>query len=171
MTFRGVPVVISHTTARSRSVNEESKSRAAPVVATPSIRRNCKGSRCPSVVVMETAEHWNRDDFAGVVVVHRAIRDSLPNTLARSGSVEIANILPGDVVEVLVVEEEHVIEGLAPEAADKSFSNGIHIRRRQYMGNPSRCHRRTVSGCTMARARARWAAPRLRAGSEAGQTS
>jgi hypothetical protein len=30
---------------------------------------------------METAEHRNRDDFAGVVLVHRAIRDSLPDTL------------------------------------------------------------------------------------------
>jgi hypothetical protein len=75
---------------------------------------------------METAENRNRDDLAGVVVVHRAVRDSLPNTLMRSGFVEIADILPGDVFEVLVVEEEHVIEGLAPQAADKSFTNGIH---------------------------------------------
>ena len=48
------------------------------VVATPSIRRNREGSRGLSVVVMETAEHWNRDDLAGVVVVHRATRDPLP---------------------------------------------------------------------------------------------
>jgi len=35
------------------------------VVATPSIRRNSQGSRGSSVVVMETAEHRNRDDLAG----------------------------------------------------------------------------------------------------------
>jgi len=47
----------------------------------------------------------------------------------RSGLVQIADISPGDVFEVLVVEEEHVIEGLAPQAADKSFTNRIHVRR------------------------------------------
>jgi hypothetical protein len=29
---------------------------------------------------------------------------------------------------VLVVEEEHVVKGLAPQAADKSFAHGIHVR-------------------------------------------
>jgi len=77
---------------------------------------------------MEAAEHWNRDDLAGVVVVHRPIRNPLPNTLMRSGRVEIADILPGDVFEVLVVEEEHVIGGLATQAANKSFTNGIDVR-------------------------------------------
>jgi hypothetical protein len=77
----------------------------ASVVATSSIRWNRRqGSRGPSVVVVETAEHWNRDDLAVAVVVHRPIRDSLPDTLMRSGLVEIADILPGDVFEVLVVE-------------------------------------------------------------------
>jgi hypothetical protein len=76
---------------------------------------------------METAEHWNRDDLAGVVVVHGPIRDPLPNTLMRSGLVEIADILPGDVFEVLVVEEEHVIEGLATQAAKKSGSPNIRV--------------------------------------------
>jgi hypothetical protein len=70
---------------------------------------------------METAEHRNRDDFAGVVLVHRAIRGSLPDTLMRSGLVEIADVFPGHVLEVLVVEDEHVIEGLAPQATDKIF--------------------------------------------------
>jgi hypothetical protein len=77
---------------------------------------------------MQTAEHRNGDDRAGLIVVRRAIRDPLPNTLMRSGRVEVADILPGDIFRVLGVEQEHVIEGLAPQAADKSFANGIHVR-------------------------------------------
>jgi hypothetical protein len=77
---------------------------------------------------METAEHRNRDDLASVVVVHRANRDPLPNTLMRSRGVEVADILPGDIFQVLVVEEEHVVKGLAPQATDKSFADGIHVR-------------------------------------------
>jgi hypothetical protein len=65
---------------------------------------------------METAEHRNRDDLASVVVAHWAIRDPVPNTLMRSRRVEIADILPGDIFQVLVVEEEHVVKGLAPQA-------------------------------------------------------
>jgi hypothetical protein len=76
---------------------------------------------------METAEHRNRDDLASVVVVHRAIRSPLPNTLMRSRRVEVVDILPGDSFQVLVVEEEHVVKGLAPQAADKSFAAGIHV--------------------------------------------
>lgn len=53
------------------------------------------------------------------------IRDPLPNTLMRSGLVEIADIFPGDVFEVLLVEEERAIEGLATQAAYKSFTSGI----------------------------------------------
>jgi len=37
----------------------------------------------------------------------------------RSGLVESADILPGEVFEVLVVEEEYLIEGLATQAASK----------------------------------------------------
>jgi hypothetical protein len=36
--------------------------------------------------------------------------------------------LPGDIFKVPVVEEEHVVKGLAPQAADKSFANRIHVR-------------------------------------------
>jgi hypothetical protein len=64
----------------------------------------------------------------GVVVVHRPIRNPLPYTLMRSGLVEIAHILPGDIFEVLVVEEEHVLEGFASQTADEPFANGIHVR-------------------------------------------
>jgi hypothetical protein len=46
----------------------------------------------------------------------------------RSGRVETADKLSRDGFEVLVVEENYVIEGLAPQAADKSFTNGIHFR-------------------------------------------
>jgi hypothetical protein len=84
-------------------------------------------SRGPSVVVMQTTEHWYGDDLAGLIVVRRSIRDPPPNTLMRSGRVEVADILPGDIFQVLVVEQEHVIEGLAPQAADNSFANGIHV--------------------------------------------
>ena len=76
---------------------------------------------------MGTAEHWKRDDLTGVVVVQRSIRDPLPNTLMRSRLVEIADILSGDAFEALVVEKEHVVEGLAPQAADESFTDGIHV--------------------------------------------
>jgi hypothetical protein len=75
--------------------------------------------------VVETAEHRNRDDLAGVVVVHRPLRDPLPDALMRSGPVEIAGILPGKVFEVLDVKEEYVVEGLATQAANKSFTNGF----------------------------------------------
>jgi hypothetical protein len=74
---------------------------------------------------METAEHWNRDDLAAVVVVHRPIRDPLPNTLMRSGLVEIAHIL---VLKVPVVEKKQMIEGLASQTAYEPFANGIHVQ-------------------------------------------
>ena len=77
----GIPAMLNR--------GHEVRSAQCTVVATSFIRRNSQGSRGPSVVVMETAEHWNRDDLAGMVVVHGPIRDPLPNTLMRAGLVEI----------------------------------------------------------------------------------
>jgi hypothetical protein len=34
----------------------------------------------------------------------------------------------GDVFELVLAEEEHVVESLAPQAADNPFGNGIHVR-------------------------------------------
>jgi hypothetical protein len=77
---------------------------------------------------MKAAQHRNSDDLAIVVVVCRAVRDPLLNTLMRPGFVEVEHVLPSDVFQLLLAEEEYVVESLAPQAADKPFGNGIHVR-------------------------------------------
>src|SRR5664279_4448379 len=89
---------------------------------------------------MEAAEHRNDDDLAVVVVVRRGVRDPLLNTLMRPGLVEVEHVMPSDVFQLLLAEEEHMVEGLAPQATDKSFADGIHIRGTHGRLDYSRAH-------------------------------
>ena len=77
---------------------------------------------------MKAAEYRKGDDLAVVVGVRRGVRDPLPNTLMRPGLVEAEHVLPSNVFQLLLAEEEHMVEGLAPQAADESFADGIHGR-------------------------------------------
>lgn len=63
---------------------------------------------------MEAAEHRRRDDLAvtNVVVVRRAVRDPLPDSLMRPGPIEIDRVLSGYFPQVLFAENEHMVERL-----------------------------------------------------------
>jgi hypothetical protein len=42
--------------------------------------------------------------------------------------VEVEHVLPSDVLQFLLAEQEHMIEGLASQTADEPLGNGIHVR-------------------------------------------
>src|SRR5207237_2240509 len=69
------------------------------------------------------------NDLADAVVVRPDVRNPLPAALMTPCLVEIESVLPGDVFEFLLAEEEHVVQSLAPQAADKSLGDGIHVWR------------------------------------------
>jgi hypothetical protein len=41
--------------------------------------------------------------------------------------VEVALVLPGDATKVPIIQNNHMVEDLAPCAADKAFSDGVHV--------------------------------------------
>jgi hypothetical protein len=52
-----------------------------------------------------------------MVVVRRDVRDRLPDTLMRPGIVEVEHVSLDDAFQLLLAEEEHIVEGVAPQRA------------------------------------------------------
>src|SRR5665811_1533370 len=102
--------------------------RVPTVLATSFVRADRMTLRGPAIVVMEAAEHRGRVDSAVVVVIRRPVRDALTDSLMRPSSVEIDRVLGCDLAQMVFAGQEHMVEGLAAQAADKSFANGIHVR-------------------------------------------
>jgi len=78
---------------------------------------------------VEAAEYGDGDDPAiAATVAGRAGRDPLSDALMGARLVEIEDVSPDDIFELLLVADEHMVEGLPAQATDESLSDRFHVR-------------------------------------------
>jgi len=79
---------------------------------------------------MKTSEHGSdRDRLGGIDLTIAIDRDSLANALVRAALVEVGRVLERQTPEMILVEYDQMVEHLAPEAANKSLRDGVHVGR------------------------------------------
>ncbi len=57
----------------------------------------------------------------------RAVRNGLTNPLMRSGSIEVVHLLSKNAPQVPLPEQQNVVKAFAPEAAEESLADRVHI--------------------------------------------
>ena len=77
--------------------------------------------------MIEPAQDSSGDDLADGqgVVVRRAFRDGLTDPLMSSALTEIAHVLSDKSSHVLLAEQQHMVEALAPETAVKPLAEAL----------------------------------------------
>jgi len=83
------------------------------------------------MVMMKGAEHGKRDDSSArsVRIVLTRSRYTLTKPLMRSCGVESRNrVLPQDVFEVRLAQDEYVIEALTPHTIEEALAHCVHVR-------------------------------------------
>src|ERR1017187_2247314 len=99
------------------------------VLATKLVRQQMRQSCGSPVVVVRPSENGLRDDgLRDVDYCWLLSRDPLPDSLMGSCLVEVLLVLGDEPTKMLVIKDDHMVEDLAPCAADKSFSHGVHVR-------------------------------------------
>ncbi len=104
--------------------------------------RRLATSRCDLVIVVQSAEQWNRGDARPHISnAFTWNRNPLTNSLVRSHPVEIVKcIFSKYVPEMRLPEDNQMIEAFAPDAPDEPFAHRIHQWRphsRSKNANPS----------------------------------
>jgi hypothetical protein len=98
------------------------------VLATPSIHDSCS----PPVVVMQASEHrYGNDNRCRLVRrLHSFVgRDTLSQALVRPRLVEVLmGVLLEHPTKVRLVQDDDVVQALAPDAAQIPLADGVHIR-------------------------------------------
>ncbi len=95
-----------------------------PVLATSFIRGSCR----PPIVMMEPVENGTRDDVrsGGAVVRRRRQRNALLESLMRSGSIEVGDVLVEHRAKMVFAKDDDVIETLATDTSEKSLAHSVH---------------------------------------------
>jgi len=79
-----------------------------------------------SVVVVEPAEYWKRENpTMRSEWMRHAGRDLLPDTLMRARMVDVVHVLREHSMEVSFTENQQVIKALAPHASHKPFTQSV----------------------------------------------
>ena len=81
--------------------------------------------------MVKPAQHWVRDDFSFSFSARRgrADRSALGDALVRAPQVEKGDVLTSKPGQMMVVEDEDVVEHLAPEGTGESLGDGVHVGR------------------------------------------
>ena len=123
-----------------------------PVLAT-SVIRVCEAVvirvRCPSVVVMESAQGREGEDLpsdgcASVTVTRLVARDALADSLVRPVTVEVLDPFGQDPTQVFFPQDQNMVQAFSAETSEESLANGIQVRRPRRDGD--HLHARTLSG-------------------------
>ena len=78
---------------------------------------------------MQATQDWQGEDL-GIISMWRnrptiPFWNLLPDALMRSGLIEVLDIGTQDTMQLLLLQDEQVIETLAPHTAQKAFTDGI----------------------------------------------
>ena len=93
---------------------------------------------------METSKHWYCDDLSSLVAsMRRACPRRAGCTLSdgtmRAPVAEVAYILGQDLLQMPLIEYEHVVQALGPDRSDPALGDGVGPRRSEWrarLGNP-----------------------------------
>jgi hypothetical protein len=77
------------------------------------------------VAVMQTADFRRHHDHTGAQRRRRAIRGILPQGEVRAAAMVVDEIRSKDAAEMLVIEDDHVVQAVAPNGADQALDIGI----------------------------------------------
>jgi len=79
--------------------------------------------------VVQATQDWQGEDLASLLIernrLPRPLCNLLPDALMRPGLVEVLDIGTQDTMQLLLLQDEHVIQTLATHAAQKPFTDGI----------------------------------------------
>ena len=112
------------------------------MLATLRVRQERDGSRCSPVVDVKASEHASDDDRLGRISVGRDDWRPLAKSLMWPGLIEIAAILPGKSIEMLVMENQNMVKQHPSSAADETLRDSVHVRcphRNLNHANPGTC--------------------------------
>ena len=107
--------------------------------------KNRSGRSCGLLIdVMKASKHWYCDDLSSLVAsMRRACPRRAGCTLSdrtmRAPVVEIPGILGQDLLQMALIEYEHVVEALGPDRSHPALGDGVAPRRserRASLGNP-----------------------------------
>src|SRR6516162_6715773 len=90
--------------------------------------------------MMEASKHRHSDDLSGLSASMRCIsRGRAGRTLSdrtmRAPVVEIADILGQDLLQMALIEYEHVVEALGPDRSHPALGDGVGSRRSEWRAN------------------------------------
>jgi hypothetical protein len=88
--------------------------------------------RSPAVVVVQTTQDCVRDELSirlWIGPLYWLARDSLPNSLVRSGVVEVPPVFLHHPVQMSLAQAQDVVHAFPPHAAQEPFTNRIRLRR------------------------------------------
>src|SRR5262249_7285401 len=106
-------------------------------------------SSCGSLInVMKAAQYRYRDDLSSLSAsMRRACSRCAGRLLSqrsmRAPVVEIADIFGQDLLQMALIEDEHVVQALAPDRPDPALGDGVGSRRserRANLGNTNIAH-------------------------------
>jgi hypothetical protein len=98
-------------------------------------RRNWTRLSCgPLINMMEASEHGHCDDLSSLSAsIRRVCRPcagrTLSNRAMRAPVVEVTDILGQDLLQMALIEDEHVIQALRPDRSHPAFGDGVAPRR------------------------------------------
>jgi hypothetical protein len=88
--------------------------------------------RASLVIVVQSTQDWQGEDLASRVIpknrLPKPFWNLLPDTLMRSGLIEVLDIGTQDTMQLLLLQDEQVIQTLTSHTAEEAFTDGIGSR-------------------------------------------
>src|SRR5215831_86085 len=123
-----------------RAATSPRAARAGRTMA-PGARIRGASSSCGSLInVMKASEHRYRDDLSSLSAsmrraCSRCAGRPLPQRSMRAPVVEIADIFGQDLLQMALIEDEHVVQALGSDGPHPALGYGIGSRRSEWRAN------------------------------------